>query len=320
MNLGWAVAIAGTVGLAQAAPRDRAVAITIDDLPAAGAKNPDEDPALTTDVIREINTSMLAALGAHHVPATAFVNERGIAAYPDALARRRILAQWTAAGMDLGNHTYSHADVDGVSLEEFEREIERGEATVRRLMREAGKKLTYFRFPMNHTGGIAARREAIAEYLARRGYKTAASTIENEDYEFERAFRLMLATHDVSAAKKLRADYLQYTAAEIDYYAALHRQIFGRETAHVMLLHANRLNAELIGDILRMFEARHYRFVSLAEAQADPAFLTPDTFATKFGPMWGYRWAHVLGIRVDGSKELEAPDWIRAYGRNPTAH
>jgi peptidoglycan/xylan/chitin deacetylase (PgdA/CDA1 family) len=294
------------------------VAITFDDLPAAGAKNPDEDAAISTDVIRAINTSILRVLSAHHVPATAFVNERGIAEYPDATTRRQILAQWIAAGMDLGNHTYSHTDLDGVSVEEFETDIEKGEATIQPLMREAGKKLVYFRFPMNHTGAAPAKREAIARYLAGRGYKPAISTIENEDYEFERAFRVMLSRRDAGQAKKLRAAYLRYTASEIDHYTALHRQVFGRETAHVMLLHANRLNAELLDDVLRLFEARKYRFVSLADAQADPAFLTPDTFVTKFGPMWGYRWAHILGIKVDGSKEAEPPGWITAYGRKTT--
>jgi len=220
--------------------------------------------------------------------------------------------------MDLGNHTWSHADFNPLSVEEFEQEIEKGEPTIQRLMRDAGKKLTWFRFPMNHTGGEAAKHDAIARYLSHRGYKAAASTIENEDYEFERAYRAMLAAHDASAARKLRAEYLRYTVTEIDYYAALHRQIFGRETAHVMLLHANRLNAGLIEDILDLFEARHYRFVTLAEAQSDPAFLTPDTFMTKFGPMWGYRWASVLGVPVDGSKETEPPGWVTAYGRDQT--
>src|SRR6266404_6398737 len=252
MSLLWALAIVCTVEGSQAAPTDRIVAITFDDLPAAGAKNPDEDAAMTTDVIRAINTSILRVLSAHHVPATAFVNERGIAEYPDASARRQVLAEWTAAGMDLGNHTYSHADLDGVPVEEFETEIEKGEASIQPLMREAGKKLVYFRFPMNHTGGVPAKREAIARFLAGRGYKAAISTIENEDYEFERAFRVMLTRGDTGKAKRLRAEYLRYTASEIEYYAALHRQVFGRETAHVMLLHANRLNAELLDDVLRL--------------------------------------------------------------------
>jgi hypothetical protein len=39
---------------------------------------------------------------------------------------------------------------------------------------------------------------------------------------------------------------------EIDYYAVLHRQVFGREIPQVMLLHANRLNAAVLEDVLRL--------------------------------------------------------------------
>jgi peptidoglycan/xylan/chitin deacetylase (PgdA/CDA1 family) len=298
-----------------AAAGTRSVAITFDDLPAAGAKNPDTDAALTTGEIEGINSSILAALRAHRVPATAFVNERGIAGYPDAAARLGILARWIDAGMELGNHTYSHADFNALSVSEFEREVEEGEASIAPLVRKAGKDLLWFRFPMNHTGDTESKREAGARYLAKRGYRVATCTIENEDFEFERAFRQMLAAKDAGAAERLRAEYLRYTAAEIDYYAELHKSLFGRETAQVMILHVNRLNAALAEEILRLFEARHYRFVSLAEAQADSAFKSPDPFVTRFGPMWGYRWARGLGIRVDGTKEPEPPAWILGYGR-----
>ena len=304
------------LGGASASAGVRKVAITFDDLPAAGARNPEEDASLTTGGIQAINAAILAALRAHRVPATAFVNERGIAEYPDAAGRRAILGRWVAEGMELGNHTYSHRDFNAMSVEDFEREVEAGEASIAGLMRGAGRRLAWFRFPMNHTGDTASKREAAARYLARRGYRVATCTIENEDYEFERAFRSALAAGDAKAAEKLRAEYLRYTAAEIDYYADLHRRLFGRETAQVMLLHANRLNAALAEEILRLFEARGYRFVSLAEAQADPAFRTPETVATKFGPMWGYRWARTLGIRVDGSKEPEPPQWVLTLGRD----
>jgi hypothetical protein len=112
---------------------------------------------------------------------------------------------------------------------------------------------------------------------------------------------------------RTRAAYLQYTAIEIDYYRALHRRLFGRGTAQVMLLHVNRLNADVLDAILRLFEARQWRFVSLAEAQSDPAFRTPDGPATKFGTMWGYRWAKAVGIHVDGRTEREPPEWIIKY-------
>ncbi len=317
----WAMPFLALLGLGRAASAPgRTVALTFDDLPAAGAKNPDGDPALTTEDIRAINTSILSTLRAHHAPATGFVNERGVAEFPDAEDRRKILKQWIVSGMELGNHTYSHVDFDRNPIEAFEREIEKGEATIRPLMKEAGKKVAYFRFPMNHTGDTPAKHDALARYLADHGYELATCTIKNEDYEFERAFRRMLLAHDFKAAGKLRADYLAYTAAEIDYYAGLHRQIFARQTPQVMLLHVNRLNSEMLDQVLRLFEGRGYRFVTLQQAQADPAFRTPDTFVTKFGPMWGYRWAHVLGGKVDGSKESEPPDWVTSYGREPASH
>jgi peptidoglycan/xylan/chitin deacetylase (PgdA/CDA1 family) len=291
----------------------RMVALTFDDLPVAGAANPDSDPSLTTDEIRRINSAILSVLRAHRATAIGFVNERGVAEFADSTERRRILAQWIAAGNDLGNHTYSHADLDGKSVEDFQREVENGEASIAPLMASAGKRLAYFRFPMNHTGETKAKHEAVARYLAERGYQVATCTIDNEDYEFERAYRLM--ANDRASARMLRADYLRYTAKEIDYYAALHRQVFGREIRQVMLLHVNRLNAEVLDQVLRLFEERGYRFITLAEAQADPAFRTPDTFVSRFGPMWGYRWAQLLGVRVDGSKEQEPPAWVTSYGR-----
>lgn len=300
----WLFAVAGP-----------SVAITFDDLPAAGARNPEEDPALTTADIRTINTAILRTLRAHHVPAIGFVNERGIASYPDSAERRAIIAQWTAAGMDLGNHTDSHADFNSLSLDQFRAEVEKGEASIAALMRAAERKLSFFRFPMNHTGDTQEKKDAAARFLQGRGYAIAVCTIENEDYEFERAFRAALASGDTDAADRIRATYLRYTELEIDYYRSLHRTLFGRDTAQVMLLHANRLNAELLNHVLRMFERRGYRFVPLRDAQADPAFETPDLRASRFGPMWAYRWARALGAKIDGSKEPEPPSWVRAYGR-----
>ncbi len=123
--MAWAMSLLALLGAAQAAAAGRSVALTFDDLPAAGAMNPDEDPALTTEDIRAINTSILSILRAHRAPATGFVNERGVAGSPDAEDRRKILGQWIASGMDLGNHTWSHADLNRNSAGEFAREIEK---------------------------------------------------------------------------------------------------------------------------------------------------------------------------------------------------
>lgn len=61
---------------------------------------------------------------------------------------------------------------------------------------------------MNHTGDTQARHDAIAAFLAQRGYRVATCTVENSDYLFNPVYLKTLANHDVAAAKKLRAAYL----------------------------------------------------------------------------------------------------------------
>ncbi|GAC1703321.1 MAG: hypothetical protein NVS9B4_11130 [Candidatus Acidiferrum sp.] len=141
--------------------------------------------------------------------------------------------------------------------------------------------------------------------------------MDNEDYAFNFVYLKMLAHKDDIAAARLRSAYLAYTSTEIDYYAALQKNIFGREIPHVMLLHVNRLNADVIDQLLDLFVQKQCRFVTLDAALSDPAYNTPETFVAKFskyGPMWGYRWAAELGVQVNGALESEPPDWIRQYG------
>lgn len=211
-----------------------------------------------------------------------FVNERRLGK-----EGRAILREWRRRGHELGNHLYSHSDLNEITVEQFRQEVIAGEASI--------GKARFLRFPFNHTGDTREKRDAVAAFLAERGYRVAPCTIDNSDY---------VATWERDA-------YLAYTAAEIDYYTQLHVQVLGREIPHVMLLHANQLNAGALDGVLKLFEDRGYRFVTLAEALADPAYAVPDTYVTKYGPMWGYRWAQQLGVKVDGRLEPQPPQLKR---------
>lgn len=112
----------------------------------------------------------------------------------------------------------------------------------------------------------------MAAFLKEHGYEVATCTVDNSDWVFARAYRRMLDRKDPSAARRLRAAYLEYTRQEIEYYARLHQQIFGREISQVMLLHASRLNADTLDQVLKVFEKLKYRFVTRPEAQSDPAY------------------------------------------------
>jgi peptidoglycan-N-acetylglucosamine deacetylase len=310
----------GAILISQAlSAQERSVAITVDDLPYASGNlqvvNVPEARARAGDV----NRKLLAVFRDHHVPVTGFVIQK-TADSLGAAAEAKILGAWIDGGFDLGNHTYSHPDINTLTTEQIEQEIVQGETTIRLLMERSGRKLTFFRFPMNHTGDTKEKHDAIAAFLSTRGYQLATCTIDNSDYIFNQSYVRMLMKRDVGSAEKLRNAYLAYTSEEIDYYSALNAQVFGYETPQVMLLHDNQLNADVIQKVLELFEKKHYRFVSLETAQADAAYRTPDTYITKFGPMWGYRWAKEKGIKVDGSLEAEPPQWIVEYGaRGSTA-
>jgi peptidoglycan/xylan/chitin deacetylase (PgdA/CDA1 family) len=287
-----------------------AVAMTVDDLPYVGGVKP-----LSTDDAKHAvleNGKILTAFSRHHIPVTGFVVEQ----YAEQIGidtGKEILQNWVDQGFDLGNHTYSHPDVNGLSVDQIETEILRGETTIRPLLQAVSRRPQFFRFPYNHTGDTVEKHDAIAAFLREHGYRLAPCTIDNSDYVFNRAYVLALARKDKQTAAKLRAEYVSYSAVEIDWYTKLDMQVFGHEVPHVMLLHDNQLNADMIEAILALFEQRGYRFVSLSEAEQDPAYAAPETFITKFGPMWGYRWAKELNVKVDGKDEPDPPAWINQY-------
>jgi peptidoglycan/xylan/chitin deacetylase (PgdA/CDA1 family) len=307
-----ALACAVVFGSPSILAQKRTVAITVDDLPYAAGGGA-ADAAEEASQAENVNRRLLAAFRGRHVPVTGFVIQKRVEALGP--AGPKILGRWTSDNLDLGNHTYSHSDINALTIEQIQEEIVRGELTIGPLMKDAGKKLEFFRFPMNQTGDTKAKHDAIAEFLLKRGYQLAACTIDSSDYVFNRAYVRMLANHDAASARRLRGEYVAYTNTEIDYYAGLNRQVLGYEPPEVMLLHDNRLNADVIEQVLSLFRQKRYEFVTLASAQSDPAYRTPETYITKFGPMWGYRWAGERKVKVNGSLETDPPKWITEYGK-----
>jgi hypothetical protein len=118
----------------------------------------------------------------------------------------------------------------------------------------------------------------------------------------------------------VRADYIAYTGAEIDWYTKVNRQVLGYDPPHIMLLHDSPLNADTIEDVISLFEQRGYSFVALNEALRSPAYAIPETFITKGGMMWGYRWAAELGVKVHGRDEPDPPEWIATYRKEHSPH
>lgn len=294
---------------AAASAQAHAVAMTVDDLPYA---TPNSISSADAAEAREINRRILRAFKRHHIPATGFVIEKKVEDLGKPTGQL-ILQQWTRPGFDLGNHLFSHPDVNMLTLAQTEEEITRGEATFAPLLAQAGKHPEFLRFPYNHTGDTREKHDAIAAFMMAHGYRLAPCTIDNSDYEFNDAYVLALALHDESMAARVRKAYLDYSGAEIDWYIRLNHDVLGYDPPHIMLLHDSQLNADTIDQVLNLFQKRGYHFVTLQQALQSPAYAIPETFITKYGPMWGYRWAEELGVKASGRNEPDPPEWIAEY-------
>jgi peptidoglycan/xylan/chitin deacetylase (PgdA/CDA1 family) len=320
---GLTIALGSISSLAQSKPAQsnapaHTVALTIDDLPFVTADSTRPTQPVDAKAAATANHKLLMDLAKHHVPVTGFVIQKG-AEDLGLESGTKILREWTDRGFDLGNHSYAHPDFNDLTVEQFEDQVVHGEAVIAPLMQAAHRKLEFFRFPMNHTGDTKEKHDALAAFLTQRGYRTAPCTIETEDWMFNAKYFLMRSHHDDAAAARLRADYLAFTAAQIDYFTILDSQVLGYDAPQIMLIHDNQLNADVIEDLLALFDKRQYRFITLEQAESDPVYQAPETAITSYGPMWAYRWAKERNIKVDGSKEPEPPKWITDYGQGEPA-
>lgn len=248
----------------------------------------------------------------YRAPATGFVNEIKLQELgKDGLA---IFRKWNRGIFHLANHSFSHADSNKLTLPEIEQEVVQGQRATRPLAEAAGRSLRFYRFPYNHVGDTEEKRIGIEIILARHGYRLAASTIDTSDYVFNKAYERALKQKDKATRSRLETAYLDHTREQAVYYSDLSNKVYGYRPPEIIVLHLNSINAATAGRMLQIFKDLNFRFVSLEEAQADPAYEQSPPMATKFGPMWQYRWARVRGVRVDGGLEKEPPQWVVHYG------
>jgi peptidoglycan/xylan/chitin deacetylase (PgdA/CDA1 family) len=240
------------------------------------------------------------------------VNEEKLfvaATRPDDLeGRTGLLRMWLDAGLELGNHTYSHPDLNRTPLEEFEADVMRGEKVTRRLLEERGRTLRYFRHPFLHVGSDLPKRRAFEAFLAAHGYVVAPVTVDDDDFIYAAVYADALRRGDRAAAARIGDDYLRYMDEVFSFFEGVSRRIVGREIRQVVLLHANALNADRFGVLAEALVRRGYRFIPLEEALEDDAYRRPDEFVGAPGNSWLNHWA-VTG----GGNPIPTPapaEWI----------
>lgn len=300
---GWLLLTLLLVG--SAVSQGQTLAITFDDLPAHSSL-----PVGTTRL--EIAQKVIGALKAAGVPATyGFVNGKRFEDEPAGV--QGVLEAWRNAGNPLGNHTWSHMDLGKKTLEAWEADVLKNEPVLEKYSRP-GDDWHWLRFPFLAEGDTPEKRSNARDFLQKRGYRIAAVTMSFGDYAWNEPYARCVAKGDAAAVASLEKSYLQAAREDIVYRRALARAALGHEIPFVLLMHIGAMDAQLLPQLLEIYKAADFRFVSLQEAERDPFYANdvhlnlpgePDTLEAA---------AHARGVK-DWPKHAGLPEELNTVCR-----
>jgi peptidoglycan/xylan/chitin deacetylase (PgdA/CDA1 family) len=274
---------------------EREVAITIDDLPRGGDFGCEAAPLLT------MTAKLLKPFREDRIPVTGFVIGSRC---PE--VQKQALRMWLDAGADLGNHSYSHEELNKTAAGAYIKDIVRGEASIESL---TGAKPRYFRYPFLQAGKDTETRQTVIDWLQSHGYLNAPVTLDDSDYMFARVYAVALERGDHEMAKRVADAYIPYMDSIFDFFEKRSVEVTGHEVRQILLIHASQLNADVMPRLLEMMRRRDYRLVSLDRALEDAAYQLPERYVGRGGFSWIHRWSMTAG-RKFGSAEPDEPKWI----------
>jgi len=322
---------AGALGLlvtgplaAQPAP-DRRVVLTFDDLPATAVCD--------AGTIRAITDGIVTTLASAGVTAAAFATLGRGCLEPDLV--RETLSRWTEVAAPIGNHTATHPDLNSMSLAGYLADLDSGQALLEAALAEAASTASvprekvspgemspepvvsdatvshgdrWFRPPLLHTGPTPQKQQGLAAHLGSEGYRMAPVSADNQEWVYAAVYEDARRRGDDGLAVRVVSAYLEHLNAAMAHAEETSRRVTGREIPQILLLHANRLNADHLSRALTMLERRGYRFVPLGEALEDPAWGRADPYVGRQGLSWLTRWALEDGIDVQPEPREHA--WV----------
>ena len=313
-TLGSPIAESGTNGHDAENPIvRREVALTFDDIP--GVAMP-ASQRCNRQAFVDMQRKLLRTITLERIPALGLVVE-GRLCEKERGALPGILNMWLDAGAELGNHSFSHLDINTTPLARYQADVVRGEAVTIRVLRQRGKRLQYFRHPFLHAGTSLQTKRAFEQFLTRRGYRIAPVTIDNQEWVFAEVYAKAKERGDVATADRVATAYIAHMDEVFDFFERLSVQVVGYEMKQVLLLHANPLNADHLERLVKMMKGRGYGFISIDKALDDPAYRLPDTYAGPKGLSWIHRWASTKGMST--KEEPREPEFIARLFRNPAA-
>lgn len=286
--------------------QQKQVCFSIDDLPVVSYGI--TDSVWQKDIFNRIRSTFKE----ENVPAIGFVNEGKLYSNEVLVSYQvDLLRNWVADGLELGNHTFSHRDYNNVSFRVYTTSIINGETVTRKLLSEQNKPIRYFRHPFLHVGNTKSKADSLNDFLKKHHYHVAPVTIDTEDYLFALAYSRAKQKNDTSLMTRIGADYIAYMEKKIKHYEKQANHLFGRCISQILLIHANVLNADYLNNLIALYKAHNYTFVTIDKALNDPAYQTEITVFGAWGISWIDRWALSIGKKEFLKEDPATPEYIK---------
>lgn len=179
------------------------------------------------------------------------------------------LKAYSNAGHIIANHTYAHANINEVDIEEYLHGIKLADD----ILKQYPTFKKWFRFPYLREGNTFEKRDAVRKYLKELGYINGYVTVDTYDWYMEVLFQKAIKDTAISGLKidmdKLRDFYVSTLVSNIEFADQRAQHYLGRSPKHVLLLHETDLSALFAGDLADAIRKKGWKIISTEEAYTD---------------------------------------------------
>ena len=236
------------------------VALTFDDLPFVTTV-PDKQDRF------ELIKNVVAVLSKHKIKGVyAFVNGKRADDDPQGM---RILRYWVRSGHYIGNHTYSHPDLNLLTSADYTANIDSNEKVLRHF---APAFRHFFRYPFLHEGNTQEKRDTVRAHLFRKGYAIAQVTSDFSDWVWNDPYIRCLKNGDTTSIAWLKEVMVSEAVENMRVSELLSDFLFGRQIKHIALIHPFALSVDRLDAILTSWENHGVKFIPFKEAVSDTAY------------------------------------------------
>jgi peptidoglycan/xylan/chitin deacetylase (PgdA/CDA1 family) len=274
-------------------PSSRTVALTFDDIP-LGQGQP--GTGCNRDALIAVSQRIASALMEIKAPSAAFFTTGNICDRLRSTVLPEIVQTWERADAVIGNHGHRHLSLSRVPLAQYTADLLLADSLINRsssTYRAArdGPTPKYLRHPFLHAGADSAAANGLRRWLDRHNFAVAPVTIDNNEWVYARAYTRAAGRSDSAMLRRLVPAYLDHIDQAFAFAESMSVRVVGEEIPQILLLHANELNRDHIREVLRVIERRGYRFISLSQALAHPAYRRRSYYVGPWGISWLLRWS-----------------------------